>query len=141
MTFTILMKISMTQRQRLTTLISCQINYFQITCILILWLQYIHIHGMIMYPIWCTKSAYHGKLEAARTKTRSLDFASPSICTSSSVFMRRLPSCSPLYDENNRYCNYFALSPSLSVSLSLPPSTSPILSLNVFFQYTCTHTL
>ena len=33
-------------------------------------------------------------MDAARRKTRSSDFARPSIWTRSSVFMRRLPSCS-----------------------------------------------
>ena len=37
---------------------------------------------------------YQGKLEAARRKTRSSDLANPSSWTSSSVFIRRLPSCS-----------------------------------------------
>ena len=41
------------------------------------------------------KGATHqGMLEAARRKTRSSDLDSPSICTSSSVFILRLPSCS-----------------------------------------------
>lgn len=40
--------------------------------------------------------SYQGRLEAAKTNTRSSERASPSICTSSSVFIRRLPSCSPL---------------------------------------------
>ena len=37
---------------------------------------------------------YQGMLEAARRKTRSSLFAKPSIWTNSSVFIRRLPSCS-----------------------------------------------
>lgn len=40
--------------------------------------------------------SYHGRLEAAKTNTRSSERASPSICTRSSVFILRLPSCSPL---------------------------------------------
>ena len=39
---------------------------------------------------------YHGRLEAAKRKTRSSVFAKPSICTNNSVFIRRLPSCSLL---------------------------------------------
>jgi hypothetical protein len=46
-------------------------------------------------------STYHGRLEAASTKTRSDDFARPSICTNSSVFILLLPSCSPLCDVIN----------------------------------------
>lgn len=45
---------------------------------------------------------YHGRLEAARTNTRSSDVASPSIWISSSVFILRLPSCS-LLDTDIRF--------------------------------------
>ena len=52
---------------------------------------------------------YHGKLEAASTKTRSLDLANPSIWTNSSVFILLLPSCSPLPKKTETqllYCNH-----------------------------------
>lgn len=42
----------------------------------------------------CILWFYQGRLEAARTNTRSSDVASPSIWINSSVFIRRLPSCS-----------------------------------------------
>ena len=44
---------------------------------------------------------YHGKLEAASRNTKSSDRARPSICTSSSVFIRLLPSCSLLQKTKN----------------------------------------
>ena len=49
-----------------------------------------------------SQDSHHGRLEAASRKTRSLDFESPSIWTRSSVFMRRLPSCS-LRQTNNTF--------------------------------------
>ena len=42
---------------------------------------------------------YHGRFDAANRKTKSSDLESPSICTSNSVFILRLPSCSPLQKE------------------------------------------
>lgn len=45
---------------------------------------------------------YHGRLDAAKTNTRSSERANPSICTRSSVFIRRLPSCSPLQRQGDR---------------------------------------
>ena len=58
----------------------------------------IYIYTLYMYMY--VDVTYQGMLEAARTKTRSGDFASPSICTSNSVFMRLLPSCSPLHSQH-----------------------------------------
>lgn len=45
--------------------------------------------------------SYHGRFEAAKTNTRSSERAKPSICTSNSVFIRRLPSCSPLQRQGD----------------------------------------
>lgn len=42
------------------------------------------------------KGNYHGKLEAAKRKTKSSVLDRPSICTKSSVFILLLPSCSLL---------------------------------------------
>ena len=47
----------------------------------------------VQHVLWMS---YHGRFEAAKTNTRSSERAKPSICTSNSVFIRRLPSCSPL---------------------------------------------
>lgn len=49
--------------------------------------------------------SYHGRLEAAKTNTRSSERASPSICTRSSVFILRLPSCSPLEKDEEVRCS------------------------------------
>ena len=46
---------------------------------------------------------HQGRLDAASTNTRSLDLASPSIWTRSSVFILRLPSCSELYTHIHTY--------------------------------------
>lgn len=60
---------------------------------------------------WCKASRiiyqrvpYQGKFDAAKRKTRSSVFANPSIWTRSSVFIRRLPSCS-LYKNSERRMN------------------------------------
>jgi hypothetical protein len=47
------------------------------------------------------RETYHGKLEAAKRKTKSSVLDRPSICTNSSVFILLLPSCSLVRSNYN----------------------------------------